>query len=183
MIPLHGRRQRGERTLTLETFSALIRSINGFISLTKHLLQNGYSYVLLGRHTSDPIEKLFGIWRQSSGANYYLSVADIVYTNRIKWSQIVNCYIEQLPQRSNSYHFWNLCTSEPTECFEFDPQVSKPSLKYPAPSVVTFVLNCQHVFENLPPMKWVCQNFIIQCFEIMNEILAHILIMKQCTER
>lgn len=41
------------------------------------LLNRGYSYVILGRYTSDHIEKQFGKILEASGANYYLSVADM----------------------------------------------------------------------------------------------------------
>ena len=60
MKPLHAKRKSTDRTLTTETARNLVNSVQGFCSMTDYLLTKGYSYVLLGRYTSDHIEKLFG---------------------------------------------------------------------------------------------------------------------------
>ena len=70
-----GSRNKG---LTLDTSSALHQSLYGLVHLVRILLSTGHSYVLLGKLQSDPIEKEFGVWRQSHGGNYFVSAEQIV---------------------------------------------------------------------------------------------------------
>ena len=51
-----GRRKCGEFSLTRETSTATVKSINGFIRLAEYLLSKGYAYILFGRYNSDFIE-------------------------------------------------------------------------------------------------------------------------------
>ena len=72
---VRGRRLRG---LTQETSTALHQTLTGLIQLTRVLLATGHKYVLLGKLQSDPIEKEFGIYRQSSGGNYFISPEQVI---------------------------------------------------------------------------------------------------------
>ncbi len=83
--------------------------------MTKYLLDNGYSYVLLGRYTNDHIEKLFGKWRQASGSNYFISVADVVHTQRIQWTKVTNLCLGRSLESGSSSHGCDLCDMLPDE--------------------------------------------------------------------
>ena len=64
--------------LTLETSSALHQTLSGLVEVVRVLLSTGHSYVLLGKIQSDPIEKEFGVYRQSHGGNYFVSAEQII---------------------------------------------------------------------------------------------------------
>ena len=44
---------------------------------------DGLDFLLMGKISSDPIEKRFGRYRQMSGANYYVSVRQIMQSEKI----------------------------------------------------------------------------------------------------
>jgi len=109
MNPPRSKRRPEDRTLTTEKCIALVNTINGFVELSEYLLSIGFSYVLLGRYTNDPIEKLFGKWRQRAGTNYYISVAEIFYSNRIKWAKLTKIYLGRSSEQMTSHHSCQNC--------------------------------------------------------------------------
>ena len=66
------------KCLTSETANAVHQTIHGIVSSIKNLLNLGYEYVLPGKIQSDRLEAEFGIYRQSSGGNYLISVEQVV---------------------------------------------------------------------------------------------------------
>ena len=62
-------------TLTNDTSEALYLTLQGIVSITKILLEKGANYVLTFQ--SDRLEGEFGIYRQQSGDNQYISVEQI----------------------------------------------------------------------------------------------------------
>jgi hypothetical protein len=69
--------------LTKETFLALRQTCLSLRDCAIHLLtQCGFNYVLLGRLQSDGIESRFGWFRQLSGANYYVSMRQVIESDR-----------------------------------------------------------------------------------------------------
>ena len=69
----------GKRGLTEETFLATIQTTFGTVEVASSLLEKEeYSYILLGHLQSDPIEKRFGWYRQLAGANYFVSLRQIL---------------------------------------------------------------------------------------------------------
>ena len=72
---IRGYRIRG---LTQETSNALHQTLLGIVELVRILLATGHKYVLLGKLQSDPIEKEFGVYRQSSGGNYFISAEQVI---------------------------------------------------------------------------------------------------------
>ena len=59
--------------LTADTSNALI-TLEGISALIKLLLSKGFKYILPGTIQSDRLEGEFGLYRQSSGGCYYISV-------------------------------------------------------------------------------------------------------------
>ena len=67
------------RKLTSDTREALYLTINGIVIMSRMFLnENNFSYVLLGHFQSDIIEGEFGVFRQSSGGNYYISYEQVL---------------------------------------------------------------------------------------------------------
>lgn len=69
----HGARVK---CLTSDTSNALHLTLNGFCKLIPSLLKY-LCYVLPGKLQSDRLEGEFGIYRQQSGGNYHISVAEV----------------------------------------------------------------------------------------------------------
>jgi hypothetical protein len=68
-----------KKALTRETFSSLIHFVDSVTDLTSYVLQEfNYSYVLLGHVNSDPLEGRFSWYRQLSGANYFVSLKQLI---------------------------------------------------------------------------------------------------------
>lgn len=69
----------GEQGLSKQTFSALQHTCETLVSICKYLFSTlNYCYVLLGSLQSDPIEERFGWYRQMSGANYFVSLKQLL---------------------------------------------------------------------------------------------------------
>ena len=66
------------RCLTNTTANALHVTLTGIVEVTRNFLKSGYDYVLPGKIQSDRIEAEFGIYRGSSGGNYFLSTEQVV---------------------------------------------------------------------------------------------------------
>ena len=64
--------------LTADTSNALVITLEGISELIKLLLSKGFKYVLPGTIQSDRLEGDFGLYRQSSGGSYYISVQQVI---------------------------------------------------------------------------------------------------------
>ena len=73
----------GKAGLTRETFLALRETCLALADCAAYLLERrDFKYVLLGQLQSDALESRFGWLRQLSGANYYISVRQVVDSDR-----------------------------------------------------------------------------------------------------
>ena len=101
--------------LTRETFLALRHTCLALADCASHLLDHhGFSYILLGQLQSDAIESRFGWFRQLSGANYYISMRQVLESDTkiralslLKFSKISLCEIDDAilssePRQENS---------------------------------------------------------------------------------
>ena len=69
--------------LTRETFIALRQTCLAVAECAEYLLtQRGFEVVLIGHLQSDPIESRFGWLRQMSGANYFISMKQVLDSDR-----------------------------------------------------------------------------------------------------
>ena len=69
--------------LTKETFLALRQMCKAITGLAKFLIDSrGFSFVLLRKIQSDSIEGRFGHIRQLSGANYFISMRQLLESDR-----------------------------------------------------------------------------------------------------
>ena len=73
-------RQQRKRVkqLTRDTATALAHTCRGVVDLCKYLLSTGFEYVLLGKFTTDYLEKEFGKLRQGSGGTYFITVQGVL---------------------------------------------------------------------------------------------------------
>ena len=73
--------------LTRETFLACIQTMGAIPDLAMYLQEkHGFSYLLTGKLTSDPIEGRFGWYRQVNGGNYFMCVKQLIQAeNKIKF--------------------------------------------------------------------------------------------------
>ena len=60
------------------------------VDLTKYLLHKGLPYVLLGEMQSDPLEKEFGVYRQLTGGNYYMSLNNVFNSLKLQRIKLFN---------------------------------------------------------------------------------------------
>jgi len=68
-----------EQSLTKDTSNAIFQTCHALIDLSKHLLlEHNFEYVVLGKFTSDPLEKSFGKLRQGSGGTYFINVQQVI---------------------------------------------------------------------------------------------------------
>ena len=73
----------GRAGLTRETFLALRHTCLVLADCASYLLdRRGFKFVLLGQLQSDALESRFGWLRQLSGANYYISMQQLVESDR-----------------------------------------------------------------------------------------------------
>ena len=72
---IRGKRVQG---LTGETSNALHQTLIGIIDLIKTLLNLDHTYVLPSKFQSDRLEKEFGIYRQGSGGNFFISAEQVI---------------------------------------------------------------------------------------------------------
>jgi len=73
----------GKSGLTRETFLALKQTCIALKHCASYLLtERGFNFVLLGNLQSDPIENRFGWLRQLSGANYFISMRQVLDSDR-----------------------------------------------------------------------------------------------------
>lgn len=76
-------KESGKRGLTSPTFQAAQLMCRSLKSAAEYLLSSqGYHFVLLGHLQSDIIEGRFGRYRQMSGANFFISVKQVLESER-----------------------------------------------------------------------------------------------------
>jgi len=72
-----------EKSLTKETTLAVKQTCKGLSEVMEYLLdEKDFKYVLSGQFQSDPIEKRFGYYRQLCGSNYFVSVRQILESEK-----------------------------------------------------------------------------------------------------
>lgn len=70
-------------TLTKQTCSALITTLNAMADLCDELLGEGFSYILTARFQSDPLERRFSAYRQMSGGRFLVSLREVITSEKI----------------------------------------------------------------------------------------------------
>ena len=69
--------------LSYQTSIAVSQTLTTLVDLARHLLENfEFKYVMLGKFSSDAIEGRFGWYRQSCGGSYFISVRQILTSEK-----------------------------------------------------------------------------------------------------
>ena len=69
--------------LNRETFLACTQTMGAIPDLSMYLQEkHGFSYLLTGKLTSDPIEDRFGWYRQVNGGNYFMCVKQLIQVEK-----------------------------------------------------------------------------------------------------
>ena len=91
------------RGLTKPTSIAWCQTVSATIDCARFLLSEcGFYYVLLGQLQSDPIERRFGLFRQSHGGNYYISVRQVFETERkLRAMNLTKCFTVDVKECSS----------------------------------------------------------------------------------
>ncbi|GFX25159.1 uncharacterized protein TNCV_2753341 [Trichonephila clavipes] len=77
------KQNKREGCLSEETFFALRHKVNTIPELIKYLLtEQNFKYVLTGKFQTDSLEPRFGQYRQMSGANYHVTVQEILQAEK-----------------------------------------------------------------------------------------------------
>ena len=85
-----------EKELKKKYDNMLIQTTRGIIHLCSYLLQTGLKYVLFREIQSDRIEGEFAVYRQSSGANSYMSSVDVTSAIRRRLTRFAASFLESL---------------------------------------------------------------------------------------
>ena len=95
--------------LTHDTRRALVQTTEGLISLCRHLFSIGFEYVLLRELQSDRIEGEFSVYRQSTGANAFMSVGDVNTAFKKRLTRFAASYLEHIDADTTSTTFHLCC--------------------------------------------------------------------------
>ena len=68
--------------LSKQTFQALIKTLRAQAQLMTELLQEGYLYVIPAKLQTDPLEKRFSQYRQTSGGNFLVSLREVLQSEK-----------------------------------------------------------------------------------------------------
>ena len=72
-----------QHALSKQTFLALSATCNSLADLSEYLLhEKGLNYILLGKFQTDQLERRFGRYRQLHGGNYYISVRQLLQSEK-----------------------------------------------------------------------------------------------------
>ena len=105
------------KCLTVDTSEALHLTLIGLIDMVKILLVNKkIAYVLLGEFQSDWLEGEFGIMRQMSGGNYYISYEQILSSVKLRRLKLFT----QLEVPYNNTHEDDICCETELNDHEVD---------------------------------------------------------------
>ena len=96
--------------LTKETFLSLKQTSQAIAGLVKYFFNScGFNCVCLGKIESDTIERRFGLIRQLSGANYYISIRQLLESGQklgtillLKYSRILVKEIDQAVKEAHN---------------------------------------------------------------------------------
>ena len=101
--------------LTPQTFSSFRHSCLVLPQIVNYLTSEtcGFAYILSSRLQNDPLEHRFGVYRQMSGAQYNISVLQILESERrLKLSSILKLFLKETAREMSLKDFIKTFTSE-----------------------------------------------------------------------
>jgi len=80
--------------LTHDTKRALLQTTEGLIAVCHHLYTVGFKYVLLRELQSDRIEGEFSVYRQSTGANAFMTAGDVFFAFKKRLARYAASFLD-----------------------------------------------------------------------------------------
>ena len=87
--------------LTHDTKKALVQTTEGIIAVCRYLYTVGFKYVLLRELQSDRIEGEFSVYRQSTGANAFMLVGDVLTAFKRRLARFSASFLESLENETH----------------------------------------------------------------------------------
>ena len=116
--------QPGKRIkqLTRDNALAIYQTCNGLVELSMHLLSTTHQYVVLGKFTTDKLEKSFSKLRQGCGGTYFITVQQILEKLNIQHAKLLlrHTNMEHLPLEAGHMcpQYSNTLDEEGSEVFD-----------------------------------------------------------------
>lgn len=88
-LKMAGRQGKRQKQLTRDTAQAIHHTCHGLVNLCRHLLETTHEYVLLGKFSTDPLEREFSKLRQGSGGTYFINHQQIKEKTMISRSRLL----------------------------------------------------------------------------------------------
>ena len=113
------------------------------MELLKYLLAKSHSYALLGKFTTDPLERAFGKLREGSGATYFINIQQVLEKFNIsKTKLMLRCNIDLPTFVAQDGYFCDKCTyllsEEQCKVFDSLPQL-EGTLLYVVKSTLVYI--------------------------------------------
>ena len=83
--------------LTHDTKKALVQTMQGLVAVCNYLFTSGnFEYVLLREIQSDRLEGEFSVYRQSTGANSFMTTGDVFYACKSRLTRYAATYLKSI---------------------------------------------------------------------------------------
>nr|XP_047133002.1 uncharacterized protein LOC105847471 isoform X2 [Hydra vulgaris] len=148
------------KQLTHDTGYSINHTCKGIVELTKTLLKEKHKYVMLGKLTTDPLEKEFSKLRQGFGGTYFLSVQQIIEKFNISKTSLLLSYNinESTPDAGHSCQFCGFLLDESSaEVFDNLPTLEK---SITVQSKMSLVYIAGYVSRNEPEQCFILKSLV-----------------------
>ena len=100
-LNMAGRQVKRLRQLTNDTATAMQRTCNGLVELTRHILiEESFDYVCMAEFSTGKLEKAFSKLRQGSGGIYFIKSQQVIsycfLENLLKILILINNYVVEI---------------------------------------------------------------------------------------
>ena len=126
--------------MTHDTKKALVQTMQGLSSICTYLLNHaGFQYVLLRELQSDRNEGEFSVYRQSTGANVFMTCGDVMTACKRRLARYAASYLETLKLTVETTSHTCVATVIDTEDATFIEECTEPSLSVQEVSSAAYV--------------------------------------------
>ena len=134
----HGKGRK--QCVTHDTKKALVQTMQGLTSICAHLLNHaGFQYVLFRELQSDRIEGEFSVYRQSTGANAFMTSGDVLTACKKRLASHAASYLETLDVNGETKAHTCVTTAIDVEDATFIEDCTEPSLSIHEESSAAYV--------------------------------------------
>lgn len=136
----HGKSRK--QSMTHDTKRAMVQTMQGLAALCKHLLTRAdFKFVLLREVQSDKIEGEFSVYRQSTGANAFMTSGDVMQACKKRLARHAASYLQSMEFSSaeNKAHTCVGAAVEAEDASFIENCVAQPVLSVPEESCAAYV--------------------------------------------